>query len=457
MIVILSLFICCSCNTNKMSRSDSTIKTVSDKSKSFGSEWWNEFNDPILTNLIEETIESNHDIKIAWTRVCEARAARKAAKSAFLPDITGSGTYQRYQFSDNGIIPIKPLEETGLIDTNHNLYDIGFDASWEIDIFGANRAKGRAATERVYQTIEMYRDVMITLLAELAKNYLQLRGQQHIHKTLEERLLIQHQIIDDFEVKGRSGLLSEVEISRAITAENEIQGAIVASEGLIRAAIYRIGVLIGKHPNSLGEQLGKVGDIPNAPIFDMELVSADIIAKRPDIRALQRSALAQHAEVESAKAAMFPSLYMLALYRFQSLSLADLFKSGSQWWFLGPFVNWKVFERYKLQANVEMNNAQYTRTAEELKRGILLALEDIESSHTFYRTSKERVDYLKKAVASSSQTVELTEKLLNTGLKSYLDHLRAKQEYTVQKENMIRAQVDHHIQTVRLYKALGGC
>jgi len=418
--------------------------------------WWKRFDDPMLTQLIDDAVTNNHDLKAAKARICEARAAKKSANSNLLPDISLSGTYQRYKFSDNGIIPIEPLEQTGLIDTNHNFYDIGFDASWEIDIFGGKRAKARAAGQRVCQSIEMYRDVIITLIADVAKNYMVLRGEQNVREILEQRLSFQQNIVDDLRVKNRSGLLSEIEVSRVVTAENELKGEISAADGKVKAAIYRIGVLTGNHPAALEKQLGDSVALPQSPDFNLEIVSADIIGQRPDMRALQQGVGAQSSEVSAAKAAMFPSLYMSALYRFQSLNLSDLFKSGSQWWFFGPLVNWKIFERYQLQANLDFTKAQQERVAEQFKQGILLALEDIESSYTFYHTSKERFMHQKAAASSSQNTVELTGKLLDLGLKSHLEVLKSKQEHTIQEEKFIRVHVDHNIQSIRLYKALGG-
>lgn len=419
-------------------------------------DWWNTFDDTLLSDLVEDSMCYNHNIKAARLRIAEARSLKKAACGALLPDIQVSGTYQRFRFSENGIIPIPTLAKEGLIKEKQDLFDIGFDACWEVDLFGGKRAKLRSAKEQVCQIIEERRNLMISIAAEVAETYLALRGDQQLLANAEKRVALQKAIVETLSYKEGAGLGSELQISMATTQLNEMKSelSLLTTDLLIKA--HRLSVLTGRPPEYLVKRLEQNPTNPIAPDFDPSYISAEVLTQRPDVRAVEHALQAQAAEVDAAKAALFPSLWLFALYRLQSMKLSDLFTPGSQWWFFGPLVNWKLFERFQLEANWEAEKARYKRLFEELDQQVLLALEDTANAYQGYKGTKESYRLQQKAQHASEKSLHFTTQLEKSGLKGYLDLLEAERNTTVTKERLIRLTVDYNRQTVRLYKALGG-
>lgn len=454
--LMFGLLMTASCRTNYKKDHDAEYSPCVEEEVYARSQWWQSFNDPILNCLVEETVANNHDIKAALARIYESRAAAKASCSDLFPDINMSGTAQKYRFSKNGIFPASVLESEGLFKSQPQFFDVGFDACWEIDLFGVNRNKVISAKEQVCQAIESHYDLLTSLIAEVARNYMILRKDQQVLATLQDRLSIQRSIVQDLESKKRSGLASELQVSLSFTREKEIESEMASYEASILTGIYKISILTGKPPKTLEPMLIEPQPQPYAEVFDPEYVAANVILQRPDVRASERALKAQAAMLKSAKGKMMPNLWMFALYRLQSMKLSDLFKQGSQWWFLGPFINWRLFERYEIQANLQLENARYKRSCEEYCQQILIAFEDIESSYVDYTQTQKKLQHHLEALKSSMKTVHLTERLLGTGLGSYSDFLDAQIAHTVQQENALKVEAQANIQAIRLHKALGG-
>lgn len=452
--VVLTIF-CFGCNSRRSCEVQRPVPCCNTVDQ-FTDGWWTTFNDSTLNQLIDKAVAYNHDLKAAKARIYEARAMVKASTSALLPDINVSGTAQKFRFSENGIFPIYTLQEAGLIEEKKNFYDIGFDACWEIDIFGVNRNKVYAAHEQVCQTIEGRNDLLITLTAEVSRYYIILRQDQQLLAILHNRLSIQREIIKDLENKRRTGLVSELDVSKSKTMEKEIQGEITAYDASIRTTLNRLAVLSGMHPRSLDNLLTEKQHIPKAGSFDPSLITADIILHRPDVKASQHALKSQAFLVRSAKGKLMPNIWLFALYRLQSMTLSDLFSKGSQWWFLGPFVNWRLFERYELQANLNLENARFKRACEEYCQQILVAYEEVESTYNEYNQSRLRHQYHQEALVLSENTVTLTENLYKTGLGSYGNYLEAKAAHNIQEENATKIEAGYIIQKIRLHKSLGG-
>jgi outer membrane protein, multidrug efflux system len=454
-IFIFCMIFTSSCRTNK-GGSDDTCQPCTAEEVYASGEWWKSFNDPILNTLIEDTVAYNHDLKAAHARICESRAMAKSSYSDLFPDVNITGTAQKYRFSENGIFPLSTLAQEGLIKQQPQFFDTGFDVCWEIDLFGVKRNKVIAAKEQICQSIENHYELLISLTAEVARNYMVLRKDQQILATLNQRLSIQREIISDLENKRRTGLASELQVSLSITREKEIQGELTNYEASTQTSIHKIGILTGRNPKALESLLEEEHPLPQSQSFEPEFVAANILLQRPDVRAAERALKAQKAMLKSAKGMMMPNLWMYAFYRLQSLKLSDLFQQGSQYWFLGPLLNWRLFERYELEANLQLENARYKRITEEYCQQILIAFEDIDSSYVEYKQSEKRHQYHQEAIQSSQNTVNITDKLLDTGLGTYSDSLEAKAAHTIQQENAIKVEAQLNIHTIRLYKALGG-
>ena len=278
----------------------------SENSGPIKTDWWNVFDDLILAELVEEVAADNQDIAIAEQRVREARALRRAADAAFLPSLGGQGSFRRSRQSLNNpnFIQVPGFD---LIPQSQSVYEAGFDASWELDLFGGNRRASEAAKARIEGATASKRDIVLSVIAETARNYIELRGNQARAMLLQRNAALQRQTYNLVKVRLESGLSREVDTLRAEAQLEETLSLIPNIEAEVRAAAYRLAVLTGREPQALLARLS--GDKP-LPVPD-EIVplglKSDLLRRRPDIQVAERNLAATTADVGVAVADLYPS------------------------------------------------------------------------------------------------------------------------------------------------------
>ncbi|HXG48234.1 MAG TPA: efflux transporter outer membrane subunit [Methylomirabilota bacterium] len=417
-------------------------------------EWWTVFNDARLTALVRSAAVSNLDVRVAAARVREARAQRGVARAALLPGIQVQGDYARARLSENSFngqqaaAGGQPLE--------NDLFDAGFDMSWELDVFGGSRRAVEAATARWQASIESGRDVLVTVLAETGLSYLDLRGAQRQLAVARENLRTQEQTLALTEDRFRAGLVSELDVMRAAAQVAATRAQIPPLEEAQQRALHRLGTLLGVGPRELESQLLTVAPIPVPPPRLPVGLPSDLLRQRPDIRRAERQLAAATADIGVATADLFPKFYLTGAAGLQSLEAADFFDGGSRFWSLGPTLRWPVFAGGRLRQNIRVRTSRQEEAALRYEQTVLTALEEVENALVAFGQEQERHRALEQSAAASRRAVALASERYRGGVADFLDVLEAERSLLAAEDNVAQSERRLGQNLVRLYKALGG-
>jgi NodT family efflux transporter outer membrane factor (OMF) lipoprotein len=428
-------------------------------------QWWTTFNDPVLNELVGDAVRANLDLRIAAARLREARALRRVAGSGLFPMLDATGSYQRSRQSENlegfdvgvdgghggvGGVPQFNLGE------EMDLYQAGFDASWELDVFGGVRRSIEAADADVQAAIEDARDVYVTLLAELARNYVDLRGLQRQLVIARQNLGSQEETLELTRARFNAGLVGELDVARARTQVKTTESVIPALEVQVLAAAHRIEVLRGLHPGALSEVLLVEAPLPAVPPAVPVALPSDLLRRRPDIRRAERQLAAATARVGVATAELFPRFSLTGSFGFQSSDASDLADSDSRAWSVGPAVRLPLFDRGRIRANVVAENARQQAALAAYERAILVALEDVENALIAHAKELQRRQALAEAVEAARRSVALATELYSRGLTDFLAVLEAQRSQFEVEDRLAESDRLVAANVVGLYKALGG-
>ena len=424
-------------------------------------QWWAAFNDPLLNSLIARGVESNLDLRIAEARIREARAARTVAAAGAWPTIDASGSYSRNRTSENALS--FPSQGTGGVSSpafgrelEQDLFRSGFDASWELDVFGRVRRSVEAADASIEASVENRRDVLVTLLGEVAKGYIDLRGFQRRLEVARANLKAQQETLDLTSVRFQAGLASDLEVAQAEAQVRQTEAQIPTLESFLKQSAYSIDVLLGLRPGSLWQEFSPEAAIPGLPPEVLIGLPSELLRRRPDIRRAERQLAAATAQVGAAMAELFPRFSLTGLAGLQSVSAGDWFTGGSRFWSIGPTVSWPVFDAGKIRANIEIRNAQQEQALSQYEKTILTALQEVETTLVNYANEQRRYRSLTEAVSANRRAAELANELYLRGLNDFLNVLDAQRALFATESELAQSEAAMASNLVALYKALGG-
>ena len=423
-------------------------------------QWWNAFNDPLLNSLVERAMRSNLDLRLAEARIREARAVRIVTASGAWPAVDVSGSYTRNRSSENAIgapaqgAVIAP--SGGGRDLDQNLYRSGFDANWEIDVFGGVRRSVEAADATIDATVEDRRDVLVTLLGEVAKNYIDLRGFQHRLGVARANLKTQQDTLELTRVRFQAGLASDLDVAQQEAQVNATASQIPTLESSLKQAAYGLDVLLGLQPGALWTELAKETPIPGLPPEVLVGLPSELLRRRPDIRRAERQLAAATAQVGAATADLFPKFFLTGVAGLQSVSASDWITGGSKFWSIGPRITWPVFDAGKIRANIEIRNAQQEQALTQYEKSILNAFRDVETALVNYANEQARYRSLTDAVAANRRAVAMANELYVRGLNDFLNVLDTQRSLYVTESELVQSEATMATNLVALYKALGG-
>ena len=419
--------------------------------------WWRSLNDPQLVNYIEKGISGNQNIKEAQARVCEARALRGVAVASLLPQVSGSALYNRSLTSDTaGIISELPKNLISKVNFEQNLFQAGFDASWEIDIFGGRRREVQAASARAQSSIENYRDVMVSVIAEIARNYVELRGAQRQLAIAEKNSGIQEETLSLVRIRQDSKITSDLEVEQAKAQLERTRGSIPPLEASIRGSAYRLAVLTGQPPDSLLNELLATSPIPNPPDIVPVGLPSDLLLRRPDLRRAENDLRAATADIGASTADLYPRFYLTGYAEPESAKFVDLFRANSFAWSVGPTVSWPVFQGGRIRSNIAATEARRDEALARYRQAVLTAMEDVETSLVGYAEHQVERERLALSVQSQSKAVELARKRFETGIRDFLTVLDAERQLRDVENSLALSETQVLVNLISLYKALGG-
>jgi len=407
--------------------------------------WWNTLNDQELSSLIARAVKGNLDIKGARARIREARVRRGAARADLFPtlDATGSATWSRIR------------EDTGAGETR-DFYAAGFDAGWELDLFGGAQRSVEAADADLDATQENLHDVLVSLTAEVALNYIEVRIYQKRLAVNKANLEIQQETYRLIQSRYQAGLDDELAVQQARSNLESTRSQIPTLRISLEEAMNSIAVLLGEQPGGLHEELENYKPVPVVPLEVAVGVPADTLRRRPDIRQAERELAAQTARIGVATAELYPKFTLSGSIGLEALSLDNLIAAGSRTFSIGPRITWPIFNAGSIRANIEVQSAIQEQTMIQYESTILSALEEVENALVAYGEEQIRRTSLEEAVDAAKQALELAQYKYQTGLIDFTTVLDAQRSLLAYEDQLVQSTGSITSNLVRLYKALGG-
>jgi NodT family efflux transporter outer membrane factor (OMF) lipoprotein len=417
--------------------------------------WWKTFHDPELDSLVDRATAANLDLKVAAARVREARAQYGAAKADFWPTVDGTGSFAREQESKHqpliGQIPLP----AGIPFTS-NVYQAGFDASWELDVFGGTRRATEAARAEVESSEFSRRNVLISLLGEVARNYVEVRALQRRLAIARENIQAQSEALAIASDRYQKGAGVELDVKQAAALLASTQAQVPSLTGNLEAAVHRLGVLLAQPPGTLKSELSAPAPIPAAPPEVPAGLPSDLLTRRPDIQQAERELAAATARIGVAKSDWFPKFSLNGDIGAQSVSTSDWFTPGSKFWSFGPTMQWRIFDAGRIRANVEVQNARQEQALETYEQTVLLSFEDVENALAAYANDQIRRQSLTEAARDDQDSVVLARKLYVNGLTPFINVIDAERSLYQAQDDLVQSDRSVTQDVIALYKALGG-
>jgi len=415
--------------------------------------WWTVFDDPVLNDLIERCRAENLDLKIAVSRVRESRAMLALAGGEKLPVVNAGASASRNKQSDDG--PLQQVAPQGGFESQ-NLFQVSGDASWEIDVFGRVRRTIEAAGAGYEASIEDYRDVLVTLYAEVALAYVDVRAMQQRIAFTRANVRLQSDSLTIAQDRFESGITSRLDVVQAQANLASTKAGIPSLELSLNQALNRLAVLLGQHAGSLQAEFHSAEPLPN-PVGSIGAgVPADVLRQRPDIRRAERLLAAQTAEIGVATADLYPSFGLSGMFGLQSRSLSNLFDNSSITYGLGLPVQWNIFSGGRVRDNIEMQNERAQQLLLQYRSKVLNAVEEVENAIIALNLGQDRLQHLQESTAATLQAVDLVQVQYDTGLTDFNNVLVTQRDLVYQQDQAVAAQAQIVADLISLYKALGG-
>lgn len=417
--------------------------------------WWKNFNDPELNSLIERAVRSNLDLRIAQARVREARAQYGIASADLMPTIDGSVAYQRQlQSKHQPLIGSIPFSSS--IPFENNVYQAGFDASWEIDVFGGKRRAVESAKAEVAASEYGRGATLLTLLGDVARNYVDVRGFQRRLAIANENIDAQSNALAITKDRFAKGLTSDLDVEQAATLLATTKAEVPSLQTSLEASIHRLGVLLGQSPGNLLTELSQAAPIPSIPPVVPLGLPSELLLRRPDVRRAERQLAAATANIGVATADLFPKFSLTGAAGFESVSASDWFTSGSRFWSIGPTVQWRIFDAGRIRGNIKVQNARQEQALATYEQTALSAFEDVENDLVSYANEQIRRRSLQDAVTSSQNSLQLANQLYSNGLTDFLRVLDAERSLYQAQDALVQSDRTVSANLISLYKSLGG-
>ncbi len=434
-------------------------------------QWWKTFNDPLLDALILDASRNGLDVQAAQARIRVAREQRTIAGTGYWPVANATGSYQRTKSSAGGGFvtssggSVGGVGGVGSIGTGtvvssggniRDLYQAGFDASWELDVFGGIRRSVEAATAQEEAAIADYQNVLITLYGEVARNFIELRGFQREIMIAEDNARAQRETLELTRTRYRAGLTSDLDVARAEAQVASTLSDIPAIQTQASAAAHRLGVLTGKEPTALLDQLAEPQRIPEPPPRVPVGIPSELLRRRPDVRNSERTLAAANANIGALAADLFPRFTLTGDVGYRSSNFGSLLNSNNLFWGFGPGVSWNIFSAGRTRANIRAQEARTDEALANYKLTVLIALEEVQNALVAWQNDQARTLALASSVASNQRAVNLAQQLYQRGLADFLNVLQAQLSLFVAQDQLVRSYATVSTDVVQLYKALGG-
>ncbi|WDI43294.1 efflux transporter outer membrane subunit [Bremerella sp. P1] len=414
--------------------------------------WWTKFNDPVLTSLIVRTAQQNLTLGQAAERIAEARALRGIVRGGLFPDIDGIASYTRRKTSGSG-------NNFGLANFNpppFNFWSAGFDATWEIDIFGGVRRRLQAADADVDVAIEDHNDLLVSLQGEVGANYIQVRTLQRRIQFVERNIQLQRQSLKITEDRFAAGTVSQLDVEQAKSNLYSTEAGLPLLRQEMELAYHRLSVLMGEPPSDLSKQITPQQQFPMLP-QDIDVgLPIELIRQRPDIRSAERQLAAQAARIGVAVSELYPRFTITGSFTVDSTKFSRWFTSNSIAYAAGPAMRWRLLDFGRVRSDIEVQRARWRGLVYFYQNEVISAAQEVEDSLSQYRYSIERARSLREAALAARAAAEISEEQYKGGIIPFQTLLDAQRFQAELDDQAAAAEGDIYLAVVSLYKALGG-
>lgn len=440
------------------------------------SDWWSLFNDPVLNDLEKQLAGANLDVAAASARLRESRAERRVAGAAEYPTLDGAASYNRERGSENGILSLLGVTPTqsqaqsasGNSPTGvaplpgskgspaYNLYQFGFDASWELDIWGRVRRSVEAASAQSEASYEDRNAVLLSARAELARDYIELRDTQALLQIAKQNLGIANDALKLTQVRAHEGVTTDLDVANASAQVENIESLIPTLESRCETTINAIGLLLGAEPGALRQTLDEPHDVPVLPAQVPIGFPSELVQRRPDIRRAEADLHAATASIGVAKADFYPRIMLNGSAGFQSLQLSSLASWASGQFAVGPSITLPLFEGGRLKGTLQLREAQQQEAAVVYRKTVLAAWQEVDDALVTYDAEQRRRDRLAEAVSMNERALSVAQQRYKAGALDYLDVLNVQKQLLEAQSNLEQSKATAATNLVTLCKALGG-
>lgn len=413
----------------------------------YSTEWWKNLNDATLNTLVDDAVKNNYDVEIAKARIDQARALQGSIASGFFPNLDFTGGVARKGTSENS------YASSG---ASFNNYSVGFDSSWELDLFGKIANKDKAARADVESSEENLRGVMVSVISEVAVNYISLRTYQYRLELARAVMETQQKTFELISSQNASGLENNTEKLKAKMLLENARASIPQLKTNVAVAKNRITTLLGKNPGELDTLLDTFKGLPNTDIKLAIGIPADVLRRRPDINRAERKLAAETARIGMKKAELYPSLVLNGSIGLESLASGSLFDYASRIFGLSSIVSWNIFDTGKIRKDIKFQEAIKDETFAAYKSTVVNALEEVENSISGFANEKISENSFGIALKASEDTLKITQSQYDNGIIDMTKLLEAKRAKIQAEDAFIISKGKSATDLIKLYKALGG-
>jgi NodT family efflux transporter outer membrane factor (OMF) lipoprotein len=425
--------------------------------------WWESFGDPLLSELIGEAVKNNLDVKQAKERVVQARETLVSTRAALFPSATGSGSVTRSKSSaDVAGVGATNTSSSGVSTTAPSgtlystLYDVGFDATWELDVFGGTRRSIESARAKIDASVEDLHDTLLTLLGDVAKYYVDLRSYQEQLEITRRNAESQQHSVEVTRERYRIGLTTYLDVAQAEAQRLSTESDIPTIEVSIEESIHRLGILLGQAPTSLEARLSEARPLPKTGGVMCAGLPSELLTRRPDLRRAERKLASASADIGVATADLYPKFDLTLGMGLESLTASKLLSLSNGYWSFVPEVSTLLFDAGKTRANIAGKRSIYDETLYAYRNSFLEALEEVENALVEYCREQARCSILADYVRAGEEALALADERYRRGLINFLNVLEAQRTLYSAQSSHRKSEAKVLTSLISLYKALGG-
>ncbi len=420
-------------------------------------QWWKNYKDPILTSLVEETLKSNYDLKGAFAAICAARASLMGADAALTPQVNlaGSATMNAVSTNQPFVNFSSATIQTPFI-RFYDIYNMGLTTSWEIDLFGRLRRGVEAAQATVENTIDTMQGTLLSLVADVALNYITLRSYQQQLDLTQKLIVSWESMVKLNKDLLKAGLITDIDVANAESSCALAKASLSPLKASIKNTIHQLSILMGKPPAYLYNCLCQARPIPEIPVEIFAGLPSELLKRRPDIRAAERTLAASSAQIGVVEGSFFPIFSLTGPIGYQSNLISNLVSPSSGMYIFGPSFTWPIVDFGRIRSQINAATAVRDENIYAYKSTVLNALADVENSLVNYAFEAKRYHDLKVSYEASQRAADVNSARHEAGLINFLSVLQADIAYQMAALMMVQSQTTLALNSVALYKALGG-